>query len=57
MVSSFRSTATLTIELSYRILFLTMPLPSTTITSLQRYYGLLPPEFTNHFLFVRYIGA
>ena len=35
MVSSFRSTATLTIKLSYNILFTTMPLPSS---------GLLPPS-------------
>jgi len=33
MVSSFRSPATLTIKLSYNILFTTMPLPSS---------GLLP---------------
>lgn len=35
MVSSFRSPATLTIKLSYNILFTTMPLPSS---------GLLPPS-------------
>lgn len=44
-------------EHSYITLFLAMPLRFTDIALLQHYYGLLPLEFTSHFLLVRNIDA